>query len=53
MRPPPERLSTSSPFNIKVASLRVADFSESQVRGLYAQHTTDIHDRLYYYREAA
>ena len=35
----PTRLGTSSPFNIKVASLRLADFSEDDLRDLYAQHT--------------
>jgi hypothetical protein len=37
----PSRLGTSSPFNIKVASLRVGDFSADEVRELYAQHTAD------------
>ncbi|MBI4820467.1 MAG: ATP-binding protein [Deltaproteobacteria bacterium] len=35
----PERLGTSSPFNIKVKSLRLGDFELSDVRALYAQHT--------------
>jgi DNA polymerase III delta prime subunit len=35
----PSRLGTSSPFNIKVASLRLGDFSQGDVRTLYAQHT--------------
>lgn len=34
-------LGTSSPFNIKVASLRLADFTEADVRALYAQHTAE------------
>lgn len=34
-------LGTSSPFNIKLASLRVGDFSEEELRELYAQHTAD------------
>lgn len=37
----PSRLGSSSPFNIKLASLRVGDFTESEVRELYAQHTTE------------
>jgi hypothetical protein len=36
-----ERLGTSSPFNIKLKSLRVGDFSPAEVRELYAQHTAD------------
>jgi hypothetical protein len=35
----PTRLGTSSPFNIKVESLRVGDFTEDDMRALYAQHT--------------
>jgi DNA polymerase III delta prime subunit len=35
----PTRLGTSSPFNIKVASLRLGDFTEADLRALYAQHT--------------
>lgn len=37
----PGRLGTSSPFNIKVASLRIGDFSEDDVRKLYQEHTHD------------
>ena len=37
----PDRLGTASPFNIKVESLRVGDFSPEEVRELYAQHTAD------------
>ena len=37
----PERLGTSSPFNIKLASLRLGDFTPEEVRELYAQHTAD------------
>jgi hypothetical protein len=33
------RLGTSSPFNIKVASLRIGDFDEDDLRALYRQHT--------------
>ncbi|WP_239373565.1 ATP-binding protein [Frankia sp. Cj5] len=37
----PNRLGTASPFNIKVKSLRVGDFSPEEVRELYGQHTTE------------
>ncbi|MFF0568958.1 ATP-binding protein [Streptomyces sp. NPDC004041] len=37
----PGRLGTSSPFNIKVASLRLGDFTEPEVVELYGQHTTE------------
>ncbi|MFT3767047.1 MAG: ATP-binding protein [Minicystis sp.] len=37
----PNRLGTSSPFNIKVESLRLGDFTPEEVRELYAQHTTE------------
>jgi AAA domain len=37
----PERLGTSSPFNVKVTSLRIGAFSEEEVRSLYWQHTAD------------
>jgi hypothetical protein len=37
----PSRMGTSSPFNVKVASLRIADFTPAQVAELYAQHTSD------------
>ncbi len=37
----PDRLGTSSPFNIKVSSPRLPDFSEGEVRALYAQHTAE------------
>ncbi len=36
-----DRLGTASPFNIKLASLRLGDFDEAEVRELYAQHTAD------------
>ena len=36
-----DRLGTSSPFNIKVESPRLADFTEAEVRSLYAQHTAE------------
>lgn len=37
----PARLGTSSPFNIKVASLRIGDFTPDEVTELYAQHSTE------------
>jgi hypothetical protein len=37
----PARLGTASPFNIKIESLRLDDFTEAQVQALYAQHTAD------------
>ncbi|MBQ0982981.1 ATP-binding protein [Streptomyces sp. F63] len=37
----PGRLGTSSPFNIKIASLRMGDFTEAEVRELYGQHTAE------------
>lgn len=37
----PERLGTASPFNIKLESLRLGDFSRQEVRVLYAEHTED------------
>ncbi len=36
-----ERLDTSSPFNIKVESLTLRNFTASEVVGLYQQHTTE------------
>jgi hypothetical protein len=35
------RMGTSSPFNVKLKSLRVGDFSPEELRELYAQHTSD------------
>lgn len=35
----PNRLSSSSPFNIKVDSLRLGDFTREEVAALYSQHT--------------
>jgi hypothetical protein len=35
------RLGTSSPFNIKVESMRLGNFREVEVAALYAQHTSD------------
>jgi hypothetical protein len=37
----PNRAGTSSPFNIKVESVRLGDFTEEDVRALYAQHTIE------------
>jgi hypothetical protein len=37
----PSRLGTASPFNIKVESLRLGDFTLDEVRELYAQHTAE------------
>ena len=37
----PDRLGTASPFNIKLASLRLGDFTPAEVRELYAQHTAE------------
>ena len=37
----PEHLGSSSPFNIKTSSLRLADFDRGDVSALYAQHTAD------------
>jgi hypothetical protein len=36
-----ERLHSSSPFNIKVGSLTVRDFTSDEVAELYAQHTAE------------
>jgi AAA-like domain len=36
-----DRLHTASPFNIKVESLTLRNFNESEVAELYQQHTTD------------
>ena len=35
------RMGTSSPFNIKVESMRLGDFSADEVATLYAQHTAE------------
>jgi hypothetical protein len=37
----PSRLGTASPFNIAVESLRIGDFTASEVITLYQQHTAD------------
>lgn len=36
-----DRLTTASPFNIKVESLTLRNFTATEVATLYAQHTTD------------
>ncbi|NTX64413.1 ATP-binding protein [Myxococcus sp. CA051A] len=41
-----DRLATSSPFNIKVRSLTLRDFTEDEVTELYSQHTTDTGQRF-------
>ncbi|WP_322751152.1 MULTISPECIES: ATP-binding protein [unclassified Frankia] len=35
------RLGTASPFNVKLESLRLGDFTPDEVAELYGQHTTD------------
>ena len=35
----PNRMGTSSPFNVKTESLRIGDFSEAELHALYGQHT--------------
>lgn len=37
----PDRLGTSSPFNIKMESLSLREFTREEVAALYAQHTTE------------
>jgi hypothetical protein len=37
----PTRLGTSSPFNVKVKSLRLGDFTSGQVSDLYGQHAEE------------
>jgi hypothetical protein len=37
----PNRLGTASPFNIKLESLRMGDFTPDEVRELYNQHTAE------------
>ncbi|WP_322763264.1 AAA family ATPase [Frankia sp. Cr2] len=37
----PSRLGTASPFNIKLKSLRLGDFTAEDVRELYGQHTAE------------
>jgi hypothetical protein len=40
------RLTSPSPFNIKVVSLRLSDFTLDEVRDLYGQHTADTGQRF-------
>jgi type II secretory pathway predicted ATPase ExeA len=40
------RLGTASPFNIKVESLTLSDFSPEEVAELYAQHTAETGQRF-------
>jgi hypothetical protein len=42
----PVRLGSSSPFNIKQASLRLGNFAEAEVSELYAQHTAETGQRF-------
>jgi hypothetical protein len=37
----PPRIGSASPFNVKVESSRLGDFTFDEVRALYAQHTAD------------
>ncbi|WP_437607748.1 AAA family ATPase [Sorangium sp. So ce834] len=37
----PSRLGTSSPFNVKVESIRLGDFTRDEVRELYGQHAEE------------
>ncbi len=41
LRPEAESLGTSSPFNIKVRSLTLSNFTRDEVAGLYGQHTAE------------
>lgn len=41
LRPAPQSLGTSSPFNIKVESLTLRNFTVDEVAELYEQHTAD------------
>jgi len=41
IRPDSETLGSSSPFNIIKESINLRNFTETEVAGLYAQHTTD------------
>lgn len=41
-----DRLQTASPFNIKVRSLTMRDFTDVEVGALYAQHTADTGQRF-------
>lgn len=41
VRPDPQSFGTSSPFNIKVESLILPNFTAGEVTGLYGQHTAE------------
>jgi hypothetical protein len=41
VRPDPQSLGTSSPFNVKVESVTLANFTAAEVAELYEQHTAD------------
>ncbi len=41
-----ERLGTSSPFNVKLKSLRIGDFDDEDVRSLLGQHTETTGQRF-------
>ncbi|MCB9745986.1 MAG: ATP-binding protein [Alphaproteobacteria bacterium] len=42
----PVRLASASPFNVKEASLRLVDFTEAELRALYAQHEQETGQRF-------
>ncbi|MCK9894430.1 ATP-binding protein [Frankia sp. AgB32] len=42
----PDRLGTASPFNVKVESLRLGDFTPAEVAELYGQHTAQTGQRF-------
>jgi hypothetical protein len=42
----PNRLGTASPFNIKLKSLRLGDFTPDEVRELYGQHAAETGQEL-------
>ena len=46
LRPEPESLGTSSPFNIKVESLTLRNFNADEVAELYEQHRADTGQRF-------
>ncbi len=41
VRPDSESLGTASPFNVKTESLGLANFTETEIAALYAQHTAE------------
>lgn len=40
------RLGTASPFNVKLTSLRLGDFTPGEVADLYGQHTAQTGQRF-------